>query len=80
MRARVRRRQDFGVGAAAIAVIVVLIILISGGGGGKSQPQIGLKKLVGQTLVAKVKGTPTPDIVTRVLRRGTVHIELAQIQ
>jgi beta-N-acetylhexosaminidase len=67
--ARVRRRQDFGIGAAAIAAIVVLIILISGGGGEKSQPQIGLKKLVGQTLVAKVKGTPTPDIVTRV-RKG----------
>jgi beta-N-acetylhexosaminidase len=69
--ARVRRRQAFFIGGIALAVIIGLIVLISGGGGEKSEPQIGLKRLIGQTLVAKVKGTPSPALVQRV-RQGRV--------
>src|SRR3954453_2876839 len=50
--ARVRRRQDFMIGGAVVLVIILLIVLISGGGGSSEQP-IALKRLVGQTIVAK---------------------------
>jgi beta-N-acetylhexosaminidase len=48
------------IGAAAAAVIVLLIVAISSGGGGGSEPAIGLKRLVGQTIVAKL-GAKGPD-------------------
>ena len=69
--ARVRRRQDLMVGAAAIALIVLLIVLVSGGGGGGETP-VPLKRLVGQTIVAKLgaKG-PDPALIKRV-RKGQV--------
>jgi beta-N-acetylhexosaminidase len=70
--ARVRRRQDLMIGAAAAVVIVLLIVLISGGGGGTSQPSVGLKRLVGQTIVAKLgKKGPDPALIKRV-RQGQV--------
>src|SRR3954469_4880844 len=54
--ARVRRRQDLIVGGLAAAVVIGLIALIAGGSGGTSAPSIGLKRLVGQTIVAKLGG------------------------
>src|SRR3954467_11353168 len=57
--ARVRRRQDFMGGGAVVLVIVLLIFLISSGGGSGEEP-IPLKRLVGQTIVAKV-GKDGPD-------------------
>jgi beta-N-acetylhexosaminidase len=69
--ARVRRRQDFMVGGAVVLVIVLLIVLISGGGGSSEEP-VPLKRLVGQTIVAKLgaKG-PDPTLIKRV-RKGQV--------
>jgi beta-N-acetylhexosaminidase len=69
--ARVRRRQAFGAGAIAIVAIIVLIVAISGGSEKKTEPQIGLKRLIGQTLVGKVKGTPSQGLIKRV-RQGQV--------
>ena len=69
--ARVRRRQAFGIGAAAVVLIIALIVLISGGGGGSSEPTVGLKRLVGQTVVAKLQGAPSADLIRRV-RKGEV--------
>src|SRR2546429_1824034 len=68
--ARVRRRQDLMVGAAVAAVIILLIVAISSGGGGSSQPAVGLKRLVGQTIVAKLSAKgPDPALIKRV-RQG----------
>jgi beta-N-acetylhexosaminidase len=69
--ARVRRRQDLTVGAVAIALVVILIVLISGGGSSTTTP-VPLKKLIGQTIVAKLgaKG-PDPALIKRV-RHGQV--------
>ena len=69
--ARVRRRQDFLIGGAVVVVIVLIIVLVSGGGGSSQQP-IPLKRLVGQTIVAKLgaKG-PNQDLIKRV-RKGQV--------
>src|SRR3954452_15505184 len=69
--ARVRRRQDFLVGGAVLVVIVLLIVVISGGGGGGETP-IPLKRLVGQTIVAKL-GSKGPDAaLLRRVRKGQV--------
>ena len=69
--AKVRRRQDFMIGGAVVLVIVLIIVLVSGGGGSSTQP-VPLKRLVGQTIVAKLgaKG-PDQDLVKRV-RKGQV--------
>lgn len=69
--ARVRRRQAFMVGAVAAVVLVALIVLISGGGS-SSAPPIPLKRLIGQTIVAKL-GAKGPDqgLIQRV-RAGQV--------
>jgi beta-N-acetylhexosaminidase len=70
--ARVRRRQDLMIGAAAAVVIVLLIVVISSGGGGSSEPTVGLKRLVGQTIVAKLGGTgPDAALIQRV-KKGRV--------
>src|SRR3954469_20275261 len=73
--ARVRRRQDLMVGAAGVAVIVLLIAAISSGGGGGSEPAIGLKRLVGQTIVARL-GAKGPDqaLLQRVKRGRGVGV------
>ncbi|HEY6636350.1 MAG TPA: glycoside hydrolase family 3 N-terminal domain-containing protein [Solirubrobacterales bacterium] len=70
--ARIRRRQDLIVGAIAAVVIVGLIVAISSGGGGSSESSIGLKRLVGQSIVARL-GAKGPDqaLIQRV-RRGRV--------
>jgi beta-N-acetylhexosaminidase len=59
------------VGGAALLMIVLLIVLISSGGGGSEKP-VSLKRLVGQTIVAKLgsKG-PDEDLIRRV-RKGQV--------
>jgi beta-N-acetylhexosaminidase len=69
--ARVRRRQDFMVGGVALLVIIGLIVLISSGGGSSEEP-VALKRLVGQTIVAKL-GSKGPDqaLIKRV-RHGQV--------
>ena len=69
--ARVRRRQDLMVGAVALAAIIALIVAISSGGGGGEQP-VPLKRLVGQTIVAKLgKKGADPDLLKRI-RKGRV--------
>jgi beta-N-acetylhexosaminidase len=70
--ARVRRRQDLIVGGLAALVIIGLIVAISSGGGGGGEPEIGLKRLVGQSIVARL-GPKGPDqgLIQRV-RRGRV--------
>ena len=58
--ARIRRREAAVVGVIALVVIVGLIVLISGGGGGGSDQTVGLKRLVGQSIVARL-GAKGPD-------------------
>jgi beta-N-acetylhexosaminidase len=70
--ARVRRRQDFAVGAVAVAVVVGGILLITAGGGGEEQQETPLKKLIGQTLVGRMgKGGPDQEMLRQV-RKGQV--------
>jgi beta-N-acetylhexosaminidase len=57
--ARVRRRQAFLIGGLALLVIIGLIVLVAGGGG-SSEKSVGLKRLVGQSIVAKL-GSKGPD-------------------
>jgi beta-N-acetylhexosaminidase len=69
--AKVRRRQDFMVGGAVVLVIVLLIVLISSGGG-SGEKAVPLKRLVGQTIVAKL-GKDGPDqALLRRVRKGQV--------
>jgi beta-N-acetylhexosaminidase len=68
----VRRRQALIIGGIALAVIIGLIVLVSGGGGGGNEQTIGLKRLVGQTIVARL-GPKGPDqALTRRVRQGRV--------
>jgi beta-N-acetylhexosaminidase len=68
----VRRRQDAIIGVIALAVVIGLIVLISGGGGGGNEQAIALKRLVGQTIVAKLgKKGADQDLLQR-LRKGRV--------
>ncbi len=69
--ARVRRRQDFMVGGAVLIVIVLIIVLISGGGGSSEKP-IPLKRLVGQTIVAKLSSKGPDQDLTKRVRKGQV--------
>jgi beta-N-acetylhexosaminidase len=69
--AKVRRRQDFLVGGAVLLVIVILIVLISGGGGSSEQP-IALKRLVGQTIVAKLSAKGPDQTLIKRVRKGQV--------
>jgi beta-N-acetylhexosaminidase len=69
--ARVRRRQAIGASLVGLLVIVVLVIAISGGGGGGSEAPVGLKRLLGQTIVATTKGGVDKPLVTRA-RKGEI--------
>jgi beta-N-acetylhexosaminidase len=69
--ARVRRRQDFMVGGLALLVAVVLVVLISGGGGSSEQP-VPLKRLVGQTIVAKLGAKGPDQALLKRVRKGQV--------
>jgi beta-N-acetylhexosaminidase len=70
--ARVRRRQAVIIGGLALVVIIGLIVLVSSGGGGGNEETVGLKRLVGQSIVARL-GAKGPDqaLVQRV-RQGRV--------
>src|SRR4051812_21369123 len=70
--ARVRRRQDFIVGGLALAVVIGLIVLISSGGGGTSGQPVPLKRLLGQTVVAKVTSKGPDQALLRRVRKGQV--------
>jgi beta-N-acetylhexosaminidase len=71
--ARVRRRQDAIYGAIALVVLIALIVAItSGGGGGNNQPTIGLKRLIGQTIVAKLGKQGADDQLLSRVRQGRV--------
>jgi beta-N-acetylhexosaminidase len=70
--ARVRRREAAVIGVIAAAVIVGLIALVASGGGGGNEQTVGLKRLVGQSIVARVgaKG-PDQELIQRV-KQGRV--------
>src|SRR5215203_4732643 len=70
--ARVRRRQDALIGVLVLAVVIGLIVLVSGGGGGGGEPAIGLKRLVGQTIVAKLGKQGADRELLRRVRQGRV--------
>jgi beta-N-acetylhexosaminidase len=70
--ARVRRRQTFIIGGLALLAVIGLIVLIAGGDDEASEPEIGLKRLVGQSIVARVgSGGPDQALIRRV-RQGRV--------
>jgi beta-N-acetylhexosaminidase len=70
--ARVRRRQDAVIGAVALVLVIALIVAVTGGGGGTSEPEIGLKRLVGQTIVAKLGRNGADQDLLRRIRQGRV--------
>jgi beta-N-acetylhexosaminidase len=68
--ARVRRRQDAIVVLVVVGLLIGLIVLVSGGGG--EEKPVALKRLIGQTIVAKLGGKgPDPALLKRV-RQGRV--------
>ncbi len=69
--AKVRRRQDLTVGAVALLVIIGLIVLISSGGGNGEEP-VPLKRLVGQTIVAKLAAKGPDQALIKRVRHGQV--------
>ena len=69
--ARVRRRQALLIGGLVLAVIIGLIVLVSGGGNGNEEA-VGLKRLVGQSIAARL-GPQGPDqALIRRVRQGRV--------
>ena len=71
-RHRVRRRQAIVIGLIALVVIIGLIALVSGGGDDGGEEPLALKRLVGQSIVARLgKGGPDPALVQRA-RKGQV--------
>src|SRR5215203_5715395 len=70
--ARVRRRQDFLIGGVAVVVIIGLIVLISSGGGSSSEEAVPLKRLVGQTIVAKLGAKGADQALVKRVRHGRV--------
>lgn len=59
------------VGGLALLVLVVLVVLISGGGGSSEQP-VPLKRLVGQTIVAKLGAKGPDQALLKRVRKGQV--------
>jgi beta-N-acetylhexosaminidase len=70
--ARVRRRQDFVIGGLALLVIIGLIVLISSGGGGGNESEVGLKRLVGQSIVARLGAKGPDQALLKRVRQGRV--------
>ena len=70
--ARVRRRQDFIIGGIALLVIIGLVVAISSGGGGGSEQAVPLKRLVGQTIVAKLGAKGPDQVLLKRVRKGQV--------
>jgi beta-N-acetylhexosaminidase len=70
--ARIRRRQAFIIGGLALLAVIGLIVLVAGGDEETSEPQVGLKRLVGQSIVARL-GPKGPDqALVRRVRQGRV--------
>ena len=70
--ARVRRREAAVIGGIALVVIIGLIALIASGGGGGNEKTVGLKRLVGQSIVARL-GSKGPDqALIRRVKQGRV--------
>jgi beta-N-acetylhexosaminidase len=69
--ASVRRRQDAIVGIVVVGLLIGLIALISGGGGGGEEP-VPLKRLVGQTIVAKLGNKGPDQALLKRIRKGRV--------
>ena len=73
--AKVRRRQAFLAGGVALVVLVLLVVAanaIFGGGGGDDDEPLPLKKLVGQSVIAKLgKDGPDRELLRRV-RKGQI--------
>ncbi|HET9120840.1 MAG TPA: glycoside hydrolase family 3 N-terminal domain-containing protein [Solirubrobacterales bacterium] len=70
--ARVRRREAAVVGVIALAVIIGLIVLITSGGGGGGEQTIGLKRLVGQSIVARLGAKGPDQALIRRVKQGRV--------
>ncbi len=70
--ASVRRRQDLMIGGVALVVLVGLIILISSLGGGSREKPVALKRLVGQTIVAKLAAKGPDQTLLKRVRKGQV--------
>ena len=70
--ARVRRREAAVAGGIALAVIIGLIVLISGGGGGGNEQTIGLKRLVGQSIVARLGAKGADQALIQRVKQGRV--------
>jgi beta-N-acetylhexosaminidase len=70
--ARVRRRQDFIVGGIALLVVIGLVVAITSGGGGGGEQAVPLKRLVGQTIVAKLGAKGPDQALLRRVRKGQV--------
>src|SRR5262245_28966298 len=70
--ARVRRREATIVVGIALVLIVGLIVLISSGGGGGNEQTIGLKRLVGQSIVARLGARGPDQALTQRVRQGHV--------
>jgi beta-N-acetylhexosaminidase len=60
------------IGGVAIVVIIGLIVLISSGGGSSSEEAVPLKRLVGQTIVAKLGAKGADQALIRRVRHGQV--------
>jgi len=60
------------VGGVAVVLIVLLIVLISSGGGGGSSQPVPLKRLVGQTIVAKLAAKGPDQALLKRVRKGQV--------
>ncbi len=70
--ARVRRRQATVVGVIALVLVVGLIALVSGGGDGGEEEPLATKRLVGQTIVARLgKAAPDRELIRRA-RKGQI--------
>jgi beta-N-acetylhexosaminidase len=74
---RVRRRQAAVVGAVALVIVIGLVVAVSGGGDGGTQEQIALKRLIGQTIVARLDKRGADQALVRRIRLGRVGGVLA---
>jgi beta-N-acetylhexosaminidase len=72
--AHVRRRQDLFLGVIGLAVLIGLIVAVTGGGGGGGggEQPLGLKKLAGQTIVAKLGAKPPGQDLLNRIKEGQI--------
>lgn len=71
--AKVRRRQTIALGAVGILLVGGVALVFGGGGGGDDEEPLGIKKLIGQTIVApwNAERPPSQKLVRRA-RRGQI--------